>query len=121
MDFRARRAELFPDATDAQWNDWKWQLRHSARDGASLARVLSLTDDERAGLDETAKIFRVGVSPYYLSLIDPAHEADIRREIRRDLMRAERPVEAPAVGRVLAAIAPSSASRWWRRCVRWSS
>lgn len=73
MDFRARRAELFPDATDAQWNDWKWQLRHSARDGASLARVLSLTDDERAGLDETAKIFRVGVSPYYLSLIDPAH------------------------------------------------
>jgi len=32
-----------------------------------------LTDDERAGLDETAKLFRVGVSPYYLSLIDPAH------------------------------------------------
>lgn len=73
MDFRARRAELFPDATDAQWSDWRWQLRNSARDGAALARVLALTDDERAGLDETAKLFRVGVSPYYLSLIDPAH------------------------------------------------
>lgn len=68
-----RRRALYPDATDAQWGDWKWQLRNAVRDGAGLARALTLTDDERAGLDETAKIFRVGVSPYYLSLIDPTH------------------------------------------------
>jgi lysine 2,3-aminomutase len=74
FDSSARRRALFPDATDAQWGDWKWQLRHSVRDGSGLARVLQLTDDERAGLDETAKIFRVGVSPYYLALIDPEHQ-----------------------------------------------
>lgn len=69
----SRRAELFPDATDEQWNDWRWQMRHSVRDGARLAQLLKLTDDERAGVAETAKIFRLGISPYYLSLIDPAH------------------------------------------------
>lgn len=69
----SRRAELFPDATDDQWNDWRWQMRNSVRDGARLAQLLNLTDDERAGVAETAKIFRLGISPYYLSLIDPAH------------------------------------------------
>lgn len=69
----SRRAELFPDATDEQWNDWRWQMRNSVRDGARLAQLLKLTDDERAGVAETAKIFRLGISPYYLSLIDPAH------------------------------------------------
>lgn len=69
----SRRRALYPTATDAEWGDWKWQLRHSARDGKALAQSIPLSDDERAGLDETAKLFRVGVSPYYLSLIDPAH------------------------------------------------
>lgn len=69
----SRRRALFPTATDAEWHDWKWQLRHSVRDAKALAQTVPLTDDERAGLDETAKLFRVGISPYYLSLIDPAH------------------------------------------------
>ncbi len=68
-----RRRALFPEATDEQWGDWRWQLRHAVRDAKGLAAKVPLTDDERAGLDETAKLFRVGVSPYYLSLIDPAH------------------------------------------------
>jgi lysine 2,3-aminomutase len=68
-----RRAQLFPDATDAEWGDWRWQMRHAVRDAATLAKLVPLTDSERAGLDETASIFRLGISPYYLSLIDPAH------------------------------------------------
>lgn len=68
-----RRRALFPEATDAEWGDWRWQLRHAVRDGQRLGRYVPLTDDERAGLDETAKLFRIGISPYYLSLIDPAH------------------------------------------------
>jgi lysine 2,3-aminomutase len=72
-DVRARRRALFPEATDAEWADWRWQLRHSIRSGEQLARVVPLTADERAGIDETAKVFRLGISPYYLSLIDPAH------------------------------------------------
>ena len=69
----ARRAELFPEATDAEWGDWRWQLRHGVRSLAELSRLLPLTDDERAGCVETSDVFRLGISPYYLSLIDPDH------------------------------------------------
>jgi lysine 2,3-aminomutase len=69
----SRRRELFPDATDAQWGDWRWQLRHSVRSLDVLERLLPLTDDERRGVRETEGIFRLGISPYYLSLVDPAH------------------------------------------------
>jgi lysine 2,3-aminomutase len=69
----ARRAELFPNATDAEWRDWRWQLRHSVRSLAQLERHIPLTEDERRGCAETSGIFRLGISPYYLSLIDPDH------------------------------------------------
>jgi lysine 2,3-aminomutase len=70
---RSRRAELFPEATDEQWRDWRWQLRHSVRSLADLARYLPLSEDERRGCQETEDVFRLGISPYYLSLIDPDH------------------------------------------------
>ncbi|MFO0596754.1 MAG: KamA family radical SAM protein [Myxococcaceae bacterium] len=68
-----RRRALFPEASDAEWADWKWQMRHAVRSADVLAKLLPLTDGERAGLTDTAAMFRVGISPYYLSLIDPRH------------------------------------------------
>lgn len=68
-----RRRALFPEATDAEWFDWKWQLRHAVRNGEALAASVPLSDSERAGVRDTAQIFRLGISPYYLSLIDPSH------------------------------------------------
>lgn len=64
---------LFPNATDAEWRDWRWQQRNAVRSLAELERFLPLTDDERRGCIETAGIFRLGISPYYLSLIDRDH------------------------------------------------
>ncbi len=105
-----QRALLFPDATDEQWGDWRWQMRHGVRDGATLGRLLNLTEDERAGVSETAALFRLGISPYYLSLIDPHHpfcpvrmqavpvkaEARVRKGELRDPLGEDpkRPVEA---------------------------
>lgn len=68
-----RRAQLFPDVSDADWGDWRWQLRHAVKDGKTLGALVPLTESERAGLDETAKLFRLGISPYYLTLVDPQH------------------------------------------------
>ncbi|SEU17834.1 KamA family radical SAM protein [Stigmatella erecta] len=69
----AGRRRLFPDATDAEWGDWRWQQRHAVRSLAQLERYVPLTPQERAGVLETAALFRIGISPYYLSLIDPEH------------------------------------------------
>ncbi len=64
---------LYPDAAAHQWNDWRWQMRHAVRSMAELERHLTLTDAERAGCRDTAALFRLGISPYYLSLIDREH------------------------------------------------
>ena len=68
---KSRRQELFPEASDAEWRDWRWQLRHSVRSLEELENAVQLTEDERLGCLETKDIFRLGISPYYLSLIDP--------------------------------------------------
>src|SRR5438128_2517331 len=73
MSTAARRAELFPQASDAEWGDWRWQLRHSVRTLAQLEKVIALSGHDRPGCVETADLFRLGISPYYLSLIDPLH------------------------------------------------
>jgi lysine 2,3-aminomutase len=70
---RSRREQLFPGTLDSDWSDWRWQMRHAVRDAPSLARCLALTAAERAGLEGTADRFRLGISPYYLTLIDPVH------------------------------------------------
>jgi lysine 2,3-aminomutase len=64
--------ELFPGVSEAEWRDWRWQQRRALR-ADDLARTFSLTPDEQQGLAETARLFRVGVTPYYASLIDRTH------------------------------------------------
>jgi lysine 2,3-aminomutase len=67
------RRRLFPQATDAEWSDWRWHQRHAVRSLEQLERYVPLTPEERAGVQETAALFRMGISPYYLSLVDPEH------------------------------------------------
>jgi lysine 2,3-aminomutase len=64
---------LFPEASPDQWRDWRWQMRNAVRSLEALEAKIPLTDDERAGCVETAGVFRLGITPYYLSLIDRDH------------------------------------------------
>jgi lysine 2,3-aminomutase len=77
----SRRAPIWADVPDERWNDWRWQLSNRLNTADEIGRVLNLTDDERAGLSAPDK-FRVDVTPYFLSLIDPDHPSDpIRRQV----------------------------------------
>ncbi|MGD0861310.1 MAG: lysine 2,3-aminomutase [Candidatus Limnocylindrales bacterium] len=77
----SRRAPIWEDVPDERWNDWRWQLSNRVNTGEEIGRVLNLTDDEREGLSAPDK-FRVDVTPYFLSLIDPDDPADpIRRQV----------------------------------------
>ncbi len=76
-----RRRELYPEATDAEWGDWRWQARHMVGTLAELERRLPLSVEEREGVAATAELFRLGITPYYLALIDPRHPlCPIRRQ-----------------------------------------
>ena len=75
MDLRER----FPGVTEADWQDWRWQLRHALRGEAELERLVALTPEERRGLALGG--LRTAVTPYYAALMDPAHPAcPVRRQ-----------------------------------------
>jgi lysine 2,3-aminomutase len=40
----------YPDASVADWNDWRWQNRHRVRTLADLERMIDLSDDESAAI-----------------------------------------------------------------------
>jgi lysine 2,3-aminomutase len=66
-----KEIELWKDVTDEQWNDWKWQVRNRIVDVDSLRKVINLTAEEEQQIGEVLKKFRVGITPYYASLMDP--------------------------------------------------
>jgi lysine 2,3-aminomutase len=59
------------DATELEWEDWKWHARHIIRDAATLGSIIRLTEDEREAV-RLAREYRIpfGITPYYLSLMD---------------------------------------------------
>ena len=79
--FPSRRAPVFADVPDEKWNDWRWQLSKRLNSVEDFEQIFPLTDSERKALS-APDLFRVDVTPYYVSLIDPADPADpIRRQI----------------------------------------
>ncbi|WP_291634107.1 lysine 2,3-aminomutase [Clostridium sp.] len=65
-----RRFELFKDATDEQWNDWKWQVENRIETIDQLKKYIPLTEDEEEGARKCTETLRMAITPYYLSLID---------------------------------------------------
>ncbi len=67
---RAFRKKFFPDATDRQWNDWRWQSQHRIRKLEQFEQIVTLSDDEREALVQGGTMLPVGITPYYMSLLD---------------------------------------------------
>jgi lysine 2,3-aminomutase len=63
--------ELWKDVTDEQWNDWTWQISHRLMTAEDIGKVVNLTEKEAEDIDKVLDCFRVGVTPYYASLMDP--------------------------------------------------
>ncbi len=63
------------------WRDWRWQLSHRLNSVEELGKVIRLTQDEIEGLSAPDR-FRVDVTPYFASLIDPNDPTcPIRRQV----------------------------------------
>ncbi len=70
---RTESAELEQQHDTATSADWRWQLRRRISTLEEIEALLPLTDDERQALRSAPAHFRVGITPYYFSLIDRAH------------------------------------------------
>ena len=63
-------------------SDWRWQVRHAISSVSQLAAALPLTPDELDGALRAERAgMPIGITPYYLSLIDPRDPScPIRRQ-----------------------------------------
>jgi lysine 2,3-aminomutase len=64
------RPSLWADVPDEQWNNWKWQLSHRLNSLEELQQLVNLTPEEVEGISAEDK-FRLDITPYFASLIDP--------------------------------------------------
>ncbi len=79
---RAFRRAHFPEATDAQWHDWRWQLRNRIRTLEQLECMVALGPEERRALQPGGSLLPFAVTPYYMSLVDPDDpEQPLRRTV----------------------------------------
>jgi lysine 2,3-aminomutase len=84
MKFVFEPTQIPAAATQEEWNDWAWHLRHSLKSETDFMRAgFSLSDDERRGFEGGGKVFQIRTTPYYASLASKQVSMD---PIRRILM-----------------------------------
>jgi lysine 2,3-aminomutase len=64
------RPAIWADVPDEQWNNWRWQMANRLNTIEELEQIIDLTDEEREGLG-TDGLFRVDITPYFASLLEP--------------------------------------------------
>jgi lysine 2,3-aminomutase len=79
--FPSKRAPAYADISDDKWFNWRWQLSNRINTVEEFEKVVPLTDSERKALN-APNLFRVDITPYFISLIDPNDPLDpIRKQV----------------------------------------
>lgn len=76
------------------FTNWRWQMKHQLREKADANKILSLSEAETRGFEETAKAFQAGVTPYYTGLMgeDPKISCPIRLQVLPRIEEAHDPL-----------------------------
>jgi lysine 2,3-aminomutase len=82
LTLHSKRAPIYKDVPQEKWNDWRWQLSNRLNSVHDIGQILCLTESERKALEGTSDLFRVDITPYFISLIDPEDPNDpIRKQV----------------------------------------
>lgn len=75
------RKKFFPEVTDEQWNDWRWQVKNRIETLDELTKYIHLTEEEKEGVRLSLQTLRMAITPYYLTLIDTENpECPVRKQ-----------------------------------------
>lgn len=77
---RKEKIKKYFGASQAEWQDWRWQLRHRITSVDVLRELIPLTAEEEEAIRAVEKVYRWAVSPYYLSLMGDEPDCPIRRQ-----------------------------------------
>jgi lysine 2,3-aminomutase len=68
--------------SEADWADWRWQMRHRIRSAEALREWIDATPEEEKAIADLATRFRFVITPYYASLMDPTDPTcPVRRQV----------------------------------------
>lgn len=72
----------WPEATQEEWDSWKWQMRHRVTSLEELEKYIDLTSQEKAGVLLTGKKLAMGITPHFFNLIDSNDpDCPIRKQV----------------------------------------
>ncbi len=94
-DIEGKRQELFPQVSDAEWNDWHWHLRKAVTSLEAVLIYSKLDPQDAALLSRVIEKYPVIIPPYYLCLIDFKNPED---PIRLQSFPANEEIEYNDVG-----------------------
>ena len=80
------RHPYWEEVPDVKWMDWRWQMANRLNSLDELSKIINLSDSERMALG-TAGLFRVDITPYFASLMDPD---DPHCPVRKQVIPTER-------------------------------
>lgn len=63
-------------ATNEDWNDWVWQLRHRISDVEMLSQFVRVDEADKQVIREVSAKYRWAATPYFISLMDPENKED---------------------------------------------
>jgi len=82
-EFKSAGRGFWHDVPEADWNNWRWQLKNRITSVEQLERFMPLlTPEELAGARLANHKLALGITPYFFNLIDPVDEnCPIRRQV----------------------------------------
>jgi lysine 2,3-aminomutase len=111
---------LWSHVPAAEWQDWRWQLRHRLTSAADLEQHMQLTPAEQRGCAHASHKLLLAITPYFFNLIDRNDpDCPIRKQVipRDDEMRTAPEEMLDPVGEESAAGVPGLVHRYPDRCL----
>jgi lysine 2,3-aminomutase len=73
--FHSAGRGFWSHVSEADWNDWRWQLKNRITSLEQLQKLMpTLTPEEHAGTILANSKLALAITPYFFNLIDPADE-----------------------------------------------
>lgn len=65
----AFRKKFFPQATEKQWNNWRWQIQNSYTNFRKLSEILDVSNIDDVNFLTKSRKLPLRITPYYASLL----------------------------------------------------
>lgn len=72
---RKEKIKKILNATEDEWNDWRWQLSNRISNAELLGRIINIDQKQMKEISDVGNTYAWAVSPYYATLMDEDNEA----------------------------------------------